>query len=252
MTSCMAPIHKKKFNVFMKMQFKKTSCASVIVSNSCLRYLGSSRGASLSISSVSLCQVQHIWVHVLVLRKHTFVDVQSGSSVERKREEEQVKRLEDQEEALLTRLQAERDALMALVLGALSPQQKKRLNAVLDEREAILNRRERKRVVAKEEEEEEEEKDEEVTEETDFDQLLSMMSQLFSLHCGDVEPLFWQSLVGVSLLSEGVQEFGFFWKSGSGKVYTFFISLVQRIQFMCQLRGFGFHTPRIRRSILVA
>ena len=35
------------------------------------------------------------------------------------REEEQVKRQEDQEEALLTRLQAERDALLVFVLGAL-------------------------------------------------------------------------------------------------------------------------------------
>ena len=60
-----------------------------------------------------------------------------------------MKRQEDQEEALLTRLQAERDALLVLGLGALSSQQKKRLNAVLDEREAILDRRERRRVVAK-------------------------------------------------------------------------------------------------------
>ena len=66
-----------------------------------------------------------------------------------KREEEQVKRQEDQEEALLTRLQAERDALLVLGLGALSSQQKKRLNAVLDEREAIMDRRERRSVVAK-------------------------------------------------------------------------------------------------------
>ena len=66
-----------------------------------------------------------------------------------KREEERVKRQEDQEEALLTRLQAERDALLVLGLGALSSQQKKRLNAVLDEREAIMDRRERRRVVAK-------------------------------------------------------------------------------------------------------
>ena len=66
-----------------------------------------------------------------------------------KREEEQVKRQEDLEEALLTRLQAERDALLVLGLGALSSQQKKRLNDVLDEREAILDRRERRRVVAK-------------------------------------------------------------------------------------------------------
>ena len=66
-----------------------------------------------------------------------------------KREEEQVKRQEDQEESLLTRLQAERDALLVLGLGVLSSQQKKRLNAVLDEREAIMDRRERRRVVAK-------------------------------------------------------------------------------------------------------
>ena len=66
-----------------------------------------------------------------------------------KREEEQVKTQEDQEEALLTKLQAERDALLVLGLGALSSQQKKRLNADLDEREAILDRRERRRVVAK-------------------------------------------------------------------------------------------------------
>ena len=52
----------------------------------------------------------------------------------RKKEEEQVKRQEDQEEALLKRLQAEWDALLAL-------------GAVLDEREAILDRRERRRVV---------------------------------------------------------------------------------------------------------
>ena len=62
-----------------------------------------------------------------------------------KREEEQVKR----QEALLTRLQAERDVLLVLGLGALSSKQKKRLNAVLGEREAILDRRERRRVVAK-------------------------------------------------------------------------------------------------------
>ena len=65
------------------------------------------------------------------------------------REMEQLKRQEDQEEARLTRLQAERDALLVLGLEALSSQQKKRLNAVLDEREAILDRRERRRVVAK-------------------------------------------------------------------------------------------------------
>ena len=70
-----------------------------------------------------------------------------------KREEEQVKRQEDQEEALLTRLQAERDALLVLGLEALSSQQKRRLNTVLDEREAILDRRERRRVVAKAKEE---------------------------------------------------------------------------------------------------
>ena len=66
--------------------------------------------------------------------------------VEKEKEEEE---REDQEEALLTRLQAERDALLVLGLGALSSQQKKRLNAVLDEREAILDRREKRRVVAK-------------------------------------------------------------------------------------------------------
>ena len=66
-----------------------------------------------------------------------------------KREKEQLKRQEDQEEARLTRLQAERDALLVLGLETLSSQQKKRLNAVLDEREAILDRRERRRVVAK-------------------------------------------------------------------------------------------------------
>ena len=70
-----------------------------------------------------------------------------------KREEEQVKRQEDQEEALLTRLQAERDALLVLGLEALSSQQKRRLNTVLDEREAILDRWERRRVVAKAKEE---------------------------------------------------------------------------------------------------
>ena len=66
-----------------------------------------------------------------------------------KREQEQLKRQEDQEEARLTRLQAERDALLVLGLETLSSQQKKRLNAVLDEREAILDRWERRRVVAK-------------------------------------------------------------------------------------------------------
>ena len=65
------------------------------------------------------------------------------------REKEQLKRQEDQEEARLTRLQAERDALLVLGLETLSSQQKKRLNAVLDEREAIWDRRERRRVVAK-------------------------------------------------------------------------------------------------------
>ena len=64
-----------------------------------------------------------------------------------KREEEQVKI--DQQEALLTRLQAERDALLVLGLGALSSKQKKRLNAVVDEREAILDRRKSRRMVAK-------------------------------------------------------------------------------------------------------
>ena len=67
----------------------------------------------------------------------------------KKKEEEQAKRHEDQEEAPLTRLQAERDALLALGLEALSSQQKERLNAVLDEREAILDRRDRRRVVAR-------------------------------------------------------------------------------------------------------
>ena len=48
------------------------------------------------------------------------------------------------EDALLMRLQAERNALLLVLgLGALSSQQMKRLNAVLDEREAILDRRER-------------------------------------------------------------------------------------------------------------
>ena len=75
--------------------------------------------------------------------------LQQALKMKEKEEEEQVKRQEDQEEALLTRLQAERDALLVLGLGALSSQQKKRLNAVLDEREAILDRRERRRVVAK-------------------------------------------------------------------------------------------------------
>ena len=63
-----------------------------------------------------------------------------------KREQEQLQRQEDQEEARLTRLQAERDALLVLGLETLSSQQKKRLNAVLDEREAILDRWERRRV----------------------------------------------------------------------------------------------------------
>ena len=79
--------------------------------------------------------------------------VQLALKMKEKEEEERVKRKEEQvkmqEEALLTRLQAERDALLVLGLGALSSQQKKRLNAVLDEREAILDRRERRRVVAK-------------------------------------------------------------------------------------------------------
>ena len=66
-----------------------------------------------------------------------------------KREQELLKRQEDQEEARLMRLQAERDALLVLGLETLSSQQKKRLNAVLDEREAILDRWERRRVVAK-------------------------------------------------------------------------------------------------------
>ena len=70
-----------------------------------------------------------------------------------KREQEQLKRQEDQEEARLTRLQAERDALLVLGLETLSSQQKKRLNAVLDEREAILDRWERRRVVVKAKEE---------------------------------------------------------------------------------------------------
>ena len=63
-----------------------------------------------------------------------------------KREQEQLQRQEDQEEARLTRLEAERDALLVLGLETLSSQQKKRLNAVLDEREVILDRWERRRV----------------------------------------------------------------------------------------------------------
>ena len=63
-----------------------------------------------------------------------------------KREQEQLQRQEDQEEARLSRLHAERDALLVLGLETLSSQQKKRLNGVLDEREAILDRWERRRV----------------------------------------------------------------------------------------------------------
>ena len=85
MNSCRAPVHKKisMFVRMRQMQKNKTnSNASADVPNSCLRCLGSSQGTSLSISSVSLCEVQHVWVHVVVLREHTFVDVQSSPSVD--------------------------------------------------------------------------------------------------------------------------------------------------------------------------
>ena len=64
------------------------------------------------------------------------------------RKKKEVRRQEDQEEALLTKLQAERDALTATGLGTFSSQLRKRLNGILDEREAILDKRERRRVVA--------------------------------------------------------------------------------------------------------
>ena len=67
---------------------------------------------------------------------------------EKVKAEEEVKRQEVQEEARLLKLQAVRDALTAIGLGTLSPQQKKRLNAILDEREAIMDRRERRKVAA--------------------------------------------------------------------------------------------------------
>ena len=105
----------------------------------------------------------------------------------------------------MTKLQAERDALTAIGLGTLSHPQKKRPNAILDEREAILDRRERRRVVAASSSHPGMEKggrgrggggDEEVTEEAVLAQLLFMMSLQFSPHCGGFEsPYLWQFLV---------------------------------------------------------
>ena len=73
---------------------------------------------------------------------------EEAKAKEKEKAEEEVKRQEVQEEARLKKLQADRDALTAIGLETLSPHQRKRLNAILQEREAIWDRRERRREAA--------------------------------------------------------------------------------------------------------
>ena len=73
---------------------------------------------------------------------------EEAKAKEKEKAEEEVKRQEVQEVARLTKLQAEWDALIVFGLETLSPHQKKRLNAILQEREAIWDRRERRREAA--------------------------------------------------------------------------------------------------------
>ena len=73
---------KKYFDVLIHEAnaFKKHPFACALISNYYSRCLGSSRSTLLSVPAVRLGQVRQIWVHVLVLGKHSLVDVQFGPS----------------------------------------------------------------------------------------------------------------------------------------------------------------------------
>ena len=101
------------------------------------------QGAAVTVGNVAAAGVPSLATLVLADSTADGLDSATLSLLVRCALEEE-KWPEVQEEA-----QAERDTLTAVGLGALSAQQKKRLNTVLDEREEILDRRRRRRVVTK-------------------------------------------------------------------------------------------------------